>query len=102
MLIVFILQLWIRPLIGDEYAIAIMSTRIDGTPSGYAFSIAELEIKNPAPNYLLVDIMDDDESKIYSQTELIHTLVNPSGIRMYRATPDRMMQIESVVEIDIL
>lgn len=87
-----------KPLIGGEYAIAVIDINNYGVPLVYTFSMNDLGIEKPAKRYRLEDIYDDDITRLYSLNEPIHTLVNPHGIRMYRARPD---YTESVSEIDI-
>lgn len=99
----FSLQLWVKSLIGGDQAVAIMSTRTDGFPAPYVFSLTELNIENPADTYMLTDIFDDEEARPYSLTDLIHTVINPNGIRMFRAIPYKSFTVEeNIFEINIL
>nr|XP_039259385.1 alpha-N-acetylgalactosaminidase-like [Styela clava] len=80
-------QLWVRPLVGEEQAIAIFSTRTDGVPYEYYFTLSDLGIQKPASEYLMTDILDGTEQKVVEYTDTLSADVNPNGIRMFRAIP---------------
>lgn len=96
------IQLWVRPLVGEQQAIAVMSTRTDGVPYTYSFTLRELGIKKPASKYVVMDIFKKDEKELRLD-DVIEVSVDPSGIVMLKAIPFTLLREEYVeVEFDIL
>lgn len=92
-------QIWVKPLVGDNQAIALTDFNDDGTPAVQSFSLKDLGFEKPAGRYLLQDIFDGGLSQMYAIDDVIHVAVNPHGIRMFRAIPD--YQAVRVFEVDV-
>jgi len=79
-------QTWARPLDRGDYAIAVLSTRTDGTPYTHAFALNQLNITKPVA-YSLTDLFTHVNYGKFLTKDSISVRVNPNGIVMIRATP---------------
>ena len=90
-----VLQTWSKTLSNGHYAIAVFSTRTDGTPHESTFSLAELNITQ-ADAYSLYDLYEKKSIGKFNVKDKISVYVVPSGIRMFRALPISLTAIESI------
>nr|CAB3264191.1 alpha-N-acetylgalactosaminidase-like [Phallusia mammillata] len=79
------IQTWSRPLQNGQYAVAVLSTRTDGTPYNHSFSLSQLGI--PSGAYDLLDLFPKKSMGKFLSKDQISVMVNPNGIVMMRATP---------------
>ncbi|CAK8692746.1 unnamed protein product [Clavelina lepadiformis] len=91
------IQAWSRPLSEGHFAVAILSTRTDGTPTEVTFTLNELNIKQ-ATSYALYDLFEMKTVGKFLNKDLIVTYVNPNGIKMFRASP---VSMEIIEEFDV-
>lgn len=102
-------QLWVRPLVSYQQAIAVINLAQAGGPSDYSFKIGDLGIDKPASKYLVYQIDDISTQKLVGLNETITVVVDPYGIIILKAEPDYgkniprvQFDIEEELSFDIL
>lgn len=83
------MEVWQRPLQGGEYALAAVSTRVDGRPQHMHFTLSDAGLKPDVGSYLCVDLFDPNHRAIsYKLKETISLYILPDSIIMYRCYPE--------------
>uniref|UniRef100_H2ZPK5 Alpha galactosidase A C-terminal domain-containing protein n=1 Tax=Ciona savignyi TaxID=51511 RepID=H2ZPK5_CIOSA len=79
------IQVFSKPLNKGDYAVAVLSTRTDGTPHEITFTLAQLKV--PSGLYSMMDLFPPHQHGKYSADDKLTVSVDPNGVRMFRATP---------------
>lgn len=81
------MSVWTRPLIDDEFAVAVVSYRTDGRPQPIHFTLKQAQLL-PATTYMCADLYDPDYNvKFFGYDEKIDLYVEPDTILMWRCYP---------------
>ncbi|XP_063367095.1 alpha-N-acetylgalactosaminidase [Cydia amplana] len=78
-------QIWTRKLSDNSYAVAFVSTRVDGVP--YAVSFSHGDMKIPAQNYRVQDLYNEEEDRKLGADETFTTRINPTGVKFFKFIP---------------
>lgn len=80
------IQGWSRPLERGQFAVAILSTRTDGFPHKFTFTLSQLNITTSS-HYMLYDVYDGKPAALHGVLDDITLYLNPNGIKMYFVAP---------------
>ena len=79
-------QTWAKELSDGHYAVAVLSTRTDGTPHEHTFTLTQVGI-DKASSYSLYDLYEKKSVGKFLPKDDILVYVVPNGIRMFRVLP---------------
>ncbi|XP_018417793.1 PREDICTED: alpha-N-acetylgalactosaminidase [Nanorana parkeri] len=89
------LEVWMRELVDEQYAVAVLNKGTDGIPKRFFMSLADLNITQSALGYKLYDVFEKEYVGIVKPETNIEMNINPTGVVMLFVCPasDRLHRL---------
>ncbi|KAM5152460.1 alpha-N-acetylgalactosaminidase-like [Mantella aurantiaca] len=81
------LEVWMRELVNEEYAVAVLNKGTDGIPKRFFMSLADLNITQCALGYKLYDVFESEFLGNVKPETKIEMNINPTGVVMLFVRP---------------
>ncbi|XP_041984557.1 alpha-N-acetylgalactosaminidase-like isoform X2 [Aricia agestis] len=88
------IEIWTRELFDGSYAIAFVNQRDDGAPHSVSVTFNDMKIEKQG--YKVHDLYKEEENRYIGPKEKFETRINPSGVKFYKFTPNRLRAVEIV------
>ncbi|XP_073398975.1 alpha-N-acetylgalactosaminidase isoform X3 [Dendrobates tinctorius] len=87
------LEVWLRELADEQYAVAVLNTGTDGLPKRFTTSLTQLNITKCSFGYKVYDVFEKEYLGTFQPQKTFPMIINPSGVVMLfvrpAATPHR-------------
>lgn len=80
-------EVWKRPLVNGQYAVAVLNNRTDGAPRSFATTPSLLGISGCSAGYRLYDVLDKLSMGVYALNDTISAKVTPTGVLLLFLNP---------------
>ncbi|XP_039216508.1 alpha-N-acetylgalactosaminidase-like, partial [Crotalus tigris] len=80
-------EVWKRPLVNGQYAVAVLNNRTDGAPRSFATTPSLLGISGCRAGYRLYDVLGKLSMGIYALNDTISAKVTPTGVLLLFLNP---------------
>ncbi|XP_071976798.1 alpha-N-acetylgalactosaminidase [Engystomops pustulosus] len=81
------LEVWVRELVDEQYAVAVLNKGTDGLPKRFTTSLALLNITKSTFGYKLFDVFDKEFLRTVKPETAFDMSINPSGVVMLFVRP---------------
>ncbi|XP_032086208.1 alpha-N-acetylgalactosaminidase-like [Thamnophis elegans] len=81
------LEVWKRPLVNGQYAVAVLNNRTDGAPQSFATTPSLLGIPDCRAGYRLYDVLGRLSMGVYAFNDTISAKVTPTGVLLLFLNP---------------
>jgi len=82
------LQGWSRPLMDNQFAVAVLSTRTDDIPYRLSFTLNDLKVASDKSNYFsMYEVFEAKEYGVFKTDEKLSLDIVSSSIKMFLVTP---------------
>ncbi|XP_068100837.1 alpha-N-acetylgalactosaminidase isoform X2 [Hyperolius riggenbachi] len=81
------LEVWMRELSNEQYALAVLNKGTDGTPKRFLMSLSQLNITQCSLGYKLYDVFEKEYLGNVQSDTLIEMKINPTGVVMLFVRP---------------
>ena len=83
------MSIWVRPLVENEFALAVVSFRTDGIPQSIEFTLRRAGLKDVGQGeYMCADIYDPNHKVTnWTMDQKVTLYLTPDSILMYRCYP---------------
>ncbi|XP_034297333.1 alpha-galactosidase A-like isoform X3 [Pantherophis guttatus] len=80
-------EVWKRPLVNGQYAVAVLNNRTDGAPRSFATTPGRLGISDCRAGYRLYDVLGKLSMGVYAFNDTISAKVTPTGVLLLFLNP---------------